>query len=1167
MDLKALCLQRKRRLTKTLLIMKFTAIILLSACLTASANGFSQQITLSGKNLPLSQVFKEIQKQSGYQFLCTQEIIKEAGTVTIELRNVSLQEAVVACLKGKGLTYEIIDRTVVIKKQPEEVKKEETLLPPINVKGRIVDNEGKPVVGASVQVKGNKSKGTTTNENGEFALIAVDENSVLVISGVNIESFEVQVNGRSDLAVLGAKLKVTALGDIQVLAYNTGYEKVSRDRANGSFVHVDSNLFNRATGSNVLQRLEGVVSGVLFNRSGTVGNDPAISIRGRSTIFGNPDPLIILDNFPYTGSLDNINPNDIESIDVLKDASAASIWGAFSANGVIVINTKTGKLNSRPRVSMNSNITIGEVPNQFSAPQLSSQDFIEMEKFLFAKGFYNNNLTSSPQSAQSPVIDILEKVRNNMLSQQDADILINQLALRDVRNDLKDHFYNPSLVQQYSINVKGGSQNNTYFLSVGYDKNQQNLKINNDQRITLNIGNNLYFFDKKLEVSNSIQYTNSRSQSGQVYNPKYPYERLVDEAGNPLPVIKDYRQSYIDTIGNGKLLDWRYFPLNDFSPTYFLNLNDIRVNAGLKYNITKYLSVGAYYQYSNGSHESNQQYKSESYYTRNLINQYSQIDYSTGVVNRIIKEGDIINNAKGGYDNHYFRTILNYSKTFNDKHSLSSLIGYEVKDNLKIEDFITHYGYSPSTATYQQINPDIVYNLLPLEFRSTGRLNNNSSKDIAQDRFVSYFFNAGYIYDSKYSLTASARKDESNLFGVETNMRGVPLWSVGAGWTISRESFFRSSLFPFLKLRATYGYNGNIDKSVSAYVTTRVSSSTSSFGLPYLALVNPPNPNLRWEKVGVLNLGIDFSLKKNVVNGSFEYFIKKGTDLIGLSPLAPQTGTTQYRGNTANIETKGFDLTLRGNFSFNQVKWQPTLLISHSKEIVSKYLVKQNTIVGYLLSNYLNPLEGYPYNSVFGYKFLGLDTLGRPIGILDGNPSINYSAIQNSNNLNSLQYFGSGTPTWFGSFRNDFTVKKLTLSFNILFKAGYYQRISSIRYNSLSSGNYRQRDFDKRWQNPGDEKFTTVPAFIYPLSGARDEFYNNSSANIYRADHIRFQDIRVSYEFDKIKLGTYRLPSILLYGMVNNIGILWKSNNLSIDPESTNFRKPRTFVLGVTANF
>jgi hypothetical protein len=434
------------------------------------------------------------------------------------------------------------------------------------------------------------------------------------------------------------------------------------------------------------------------------------------------------------------------------------------------------------------------------------------------------------------------------------------------------------------------------------------------------------------------------------------------------------------------------------------------------------------------------------------------------------------------------------------------------------------------------------------------------------DRYVSFFMTAGYTLQQRYTFFASTRKDESNLFGVETNKKGVPLHSVGFSWELSKEKFYHLAWLPQLKLRITHGHNGNVNKSVSAYTTATISNRPNAYGATVGSIINPPNPDLRWEKIQITNIALDLIAYKNIIIANLEFYHKKGTDLIGNAPLDPTTGNVQYWGNVATMDGSGIDIAITSNILNRKLKWQSILLFNYSKDKVTSYGIKHPTISPYYHPEQLNPIPGRPLYSVYSLRFLGLDPqTGNPIGMLDGHSSQDYSAIINSSNFDDLVYSGPANPIFFGNLRNNFSWKRLTFSFNISWKAGHYFRRTSIDYNDLfkekSSGH---PDFTLRWKNPGDEANTNIPSLIYPENPERSFFFKYSEALIERGDHIRLQDIQLEYNLDIKRNKKISLPSLNIYLYANNLGLLWKANDKGIDPDYiSEIPNPKSIAIGI----
>jgi len=1143
-------------------------LVSLSAFILFSFHVFaqSQSITLKETNAPLKKVFQDIGKQTGFEFLASSTVLEISQPVTISVKNQPLSDVLDIIFKTQPLKYEIRDKIiVVIKKEIPQQLQRQTPQSSSVFRGKVVDTLGNPLKGTTVK---NLSSNLiyVTDDNGRFIVEGIRGDRLeLSFIGYIPSQFELSDNSIEKLITL--KPENSKLSEVSIIS--NGYQNIPKERITGSYAQVSNSLVNRGVSTSILDRLNGVTSGLIFNNNNAHQFGQAnIEIRGRATLFSNPNPLIIVDNFPYDGDITNINPNDVESISVLKDASAASAWGSRSGNGIIVITTKKGRLNHGPIISVNAITTVGNKPNLYYTPQLSSADYIGVEQYLFSKGAFNS-LINNGYSAISPAVQIFSARKNGTISSADSLQQISALNNFDSRAQLLKYFYQPSVYQQYQASVNGGSNDQKYYLSAGYDKNQSNLVNNDYSRITLNVSNTLYFLNKRLELFTGLNYTNSTSNAGLSYSPAYPYLQIADASGNPLPVANTLRLSYASTAGNGKLLNWLYQPLdelrNDYSNT-ITNLSDIRLNVSLAYKIFNGLKISALYTYENGHTDVNNLNELQSFYSRNLINTYAQLNASTGAVTFPIPTGGILNASTNYIHTNDGRLQLSYEKSWG-KNEINVIAGTEIDNYNSFNDSYGYYGYNPETATNQ--NSALSFTTLYKYFynSTTARINPNASQFGTTNRFVSEFFNGAYTYNDRYIVSISGRRDESNLFGVSENQKGIPLWSAGVSWIVDKESFYSLQWLPQLKVRATYGYTGNVNTSVSAYLTATQGKLATLYNAPYEQIVNPPNPSLRWERNKNINLGVDFGSKNSRIVGSIDYFIKDGNDLIGSSPIAPQTGVVLFTGNSANTSTKGLDIQLNLQNLRGKLTWNTTVLLSHITSLVTKYNVSNGTNLNVVASNYNNPLPGYPYYSVFSFRYAGLNSTGNPQGYLNNTVSTDYTSIMNSSDRSQLVFNGSAVPTYFGSVRNSFLYKQFDLSFNILYKLGYYFRRTSLNNNSLytnagGASSYQQADYNQRWQKPGDELTTNVPSLIYPANASRTNLYTYSDYLVERGDHIRLQDFKLGYTFQNLIKGSIKNLNVFAY--VNNIAILWRANKEKIDPDyPTGIPLPTTFSIGL----
>ncbi|WP_157886098.1 SusC/RagA family TonB-linked outer membrane protein [Chryseobacterium glaciei] len=1164
-------------------------LMFLTALVATAASVKAQNVTLEAKATPLYQIFKQVEKQTGYRFWYSGKMLGKNTPITTSINNLPLKAALDKIFLGISFTYEIVDETIVVKEKtavPEKTKEKQNKQ---TITGIVTDENGHALVGATVTVK-NANLSSVTNTEGKFTIDNVADNSILVISYVGYESIEVKAIANKSISV---KLQMISgrLDDVSVVS--TGYQNIPKERATGSFVQINNELFNRRVGTNVLDRLDGITSGLIFSKSsGSTGLLPAneklgITIRGRNTIDSkvNADPLVVVDNFPYEGDVGNLNPNDIESITVLKDAAAASIWGARSGNGVIVITTKKGKLNTPLNIEFNSNFTIGEKPDiKYSRRFLNSESYIEIQKYLFSQGYYNADLTNTTTyPVISQAVQIFAKQRSGTISQSESESQLDKLKGIDVRDEISKYFYQPSIKQQYALNFRGGSDKITYAMTFGVDKNRSSL-INSDYTRVSFTSTNTYRPIKNLELTVGIIYNRSKEVLGSSYTSNYPYNSLADSEGNSLPVPYIYSKTYTDLTSSRGFLNWEYRPLDERGMTSnTTQTNSVLLRGSVKYNFGQFLNTSIQYQSERQIGENSNHYSPKSYYARNLVNTYTQYNANTGALSYPLPLGGILGTTNTELNSDNLRWQFNYNQEFANRHLISAISGAELREIVTSANTNTVYGYDDDLGiSVANLNYNTYYHVNPTSFGT--RLLPSPNGDVAPTyittRYVSYYANASYTYLNRYLLSISGRKDGANIFGVKTNDKVTPLWSLGLGWELSREKFYDVDFLPYLKLRATYGYNGNV-YNASAYLTANYSTSQLT-GARIATVISPPNPDLRWEKIRNTNIGVDFSSKKSRLNGSVEVYQKLGNDLIQNTILAPSTGFSTYMGNTAKVRTNGVDLTLNSKNFQGAFSWDTDFILNLLKDKVLSYDLKYNNaeLAGYnsvlAFNGGVFPVLGNQLFGIYSYKWTGLDPItGDPQGYLNGVISKDYVSIINSAKNEDLVYNGSSRPNVFGSLRNTFSYKNFSVSANITYKLKYFYRKVSTSLNYTEILSNLNSDYNQRWQNPGDEQHTTVPSLVYAINANRNNFYQGSEILVEKADHIRLQDISLSYRFNNSFIQKIGFRGFEVYGYINNLGIIWRANKSGIDPDfnqstfagyTSNIISPRTYAVGIRAN-
>lgn len=1042
------------------------------------------------------------------------------------------------------------------------------------ITGRLTDGEsGQPVSNALIKIL-DSDAGATSDSLGMFSIVTGKFPVTLLISHVGYESMYWPLNiFPQDVLEVRLRAKTRELSEVVV---STGYQQIPRERMTGSFSQVNNELFNRRVSPDILSRLEDVVPGLVFNRRHGANN---ISVRGRNTISGDGQPLIVVDNFPFEGDLSSINPNDIENVTVLRDAAASSIWGARAGNGVIVITTRKGGYQRAPVITFNANMTLSEKPDLYYQSQMSSADYIDWEKYMFQRGYYNSFLNSATKPAFTPVVEVLFQQRDGLVSESVATQQIEALKSYDIRKDMDRYLYQNALNSQYSVALSGGSINQKYALSVGYDKLLAATVGDARDRLTINANHTYGLYNNKLELSTGAYYAfqhQHRNSPGQLTftgingaQSLYPYARLADEHGKPLATEKNYRLSYAEqAMGNG-LLDWTYRPLEELAKSdNTTRASELRLRAALAYKMFSFLNAEVSYLYQSSSSFLRDHYSVQTYYARDIINRFAQRQ-NNGSLMFPVPRGGILDRSFNSTRGHSLRGQLNFSKRLG-AGDLDAIGGAELRDHHTERVNSRWYGYDDeySTATLVDYVTAFSSYVNPGGFRTA--IPSNALQAYLVDRYLSYYSNAGYSIKKKYVLSGSARLDQSNLFGVKTNQKGVPLWSAGLAWLASSEKFMHESAFSYLRLRVTYGYSGNVNKSLSAKTTAAFSPTDFLSLLPYATIQNPPNPTLRWERVKMLNFGLDFETRNGRAGGALEYYRKKGLDLFGQVPYAPSTGISTFSGNTAATQGQGLDLSLNVRATQGAVRWDVNTLFSYVSDKITDFKVEY-AARNFALSTESRglPLVGKPQYALYSYAFSGIDPdNGDPLGYLDGQVSNEWAKIMQTTTVQNLQYHGSSRPVVYGSLRNNLSWNNISLSANLSYRLGYYFRRSSVNYASLWLGLPVHGDYEKRWQKPGDEHLSNVPSNPGALNSDRSTFYLYSAALVERADHLRLQDIQLSYNVAKLKLSSFEAKNTQIYAYVNNLGILWKASKTDLDPDypTSVFPLQRSLAIGLRFN-
>ncbi len=1029
------------------------------------------------------------------------------------------------------------------------------------ITGTVRDMEtGSAIAGATVRSLATAGS-ARTDAKGEFAIAVQTIHDTLAISAIGHRTGYIPCDPLRNGGRMDIELERNGL-NIEEVEINTGYYTMPKERATGTFVHIDNRLLNRTAGPNILQRLNGLAPGLQFvNPNGTTAGD--IRIRGLSTIESDETPLIVLDNFPYEGDINNIDPNDIESVTILQDAAAASIWGAKAGNGVIVLTSKAAKKDGTVRSSFHSNIRIGNRPDLFynrnwlDAPTMMS---IEKEK-------YGLDMYSFDDKVAVPYYAYLLKLReDDRLSQQDLELMEVQLGGNDIRREASRYLYRESVLKQIGVNISGGSAKYGFSIMGNLSDNIAEVRENRNSRLTLGIKNRFEPLSW-LSLELGVNYVAHRSTSNGISYSDLsvlnlgisPYQQLIGEDGAPSAVLRDgLNWNYLAAAESNGLLDWYYRPLDEIHLQDHRNRNtELRNNLNVRIGILKGLSADMMYQYTLGKADGYSLYREDSYYVRDMVNRFTQTDGS-----RVIPHQAIFRTANPtDRSSHYARLNLRYQREFSQGHELSAFAGADLRGSRsEIFPGTVLYNYNEEYLTGSVLFDFTEY--YPVRPSGVSNISGPSqSRQLLRNRDLSYFSNASYTFRKRYILSGSLRYDASNLFGVKTNRKGVPLWSLGSSWNLSQENFYPfGDLVEHLRIKYTYGVAGNINKRVTHFPV--VSFGTSPVGLSYAGFRSFGNPSLKWERVSTSNIGIEWRMMESRISGNFDYYVKHGKDLIGDDFMDPTTGIIgEYKVNYADIKTKGWDLSVTSRNLTGNVGWNTTFIMSSVANKVTHFTAKEPTPISDYLGTRSIPIEGKSRDVIFAIPYDGLSDQGLPLIYMDGEQTTDYSNYYNKYlTYDMLRDVGVSIPRYYGSLRNSVRYKGFDVGILLTWKGRFVFHRTSMEPSGEFNNKYHE-DYHQRWQKSGDEQWTEVPRKVLPsetaLSGV-NIIYRHSTSLVTNGSHIRLQDIVLGYDIPDRLLGR-KLSGTRFYASFSNLGLLWKATDTPGDPDYRNGFPPEPF--------
>jgi TonB-linked SusC/RagA family outer membrane protein len=1026
-------------------------------------------------------------------------------------------------------------------------------VPVARVTGKVISMEdGLPLAGASVQNL-RTAHITITNTAGIFTIEARRGDSLRVSFAGKVA----QTIAYSDQAAIDVSLirSEGQLGEVVI----TGFQTLNKKKFTGAATTLKADELKITGPSDVSRMIEGQAAGVsVQNVSGTFGAAPKIHIRGATSINGENKPLWVVDGVvledivnisndqlssgdPTTllgSSVAGLNPNDIATIDILKDAAATALYGARAMNGVVVITTKKGRP-GKPVVSYTGNFSTQLKPSYSdynimnSAQQMSVLGELERKGYLYYNilnlpdyGVYGQMYTALNANAYGtfPLQNTTEAKRNFLLRYAKAN------------TDWFDILFQNSLIQEHSLSISTGSdKSQTFFSTSFYHDNGWTIadKVN---RYTLNFRNN-YAFNDKLSVGfMTVGSVRQQRAPGTIKRTENPvagqFERDFDI--NPFSYALNTNRALTayDSTGNLEYFRRNYAPfniINELANNYIdLNVIDLKLQGELNYKFNdhlKYEFIGALrYAKSSREHQITENSNMANAYRANdnpTINErnkflYKDPDHPNDPAVVVLPYGGFYNRTEDQLINFDLRNSLNYNNTFKDLHEVSFLLGQQIKYADRQNFNNTGYGYQYNNGGI----PFIDYRILKQTIEA-----NFPYYDMQKyyDRFAAFYFNGQYTYNRKYNFYGTVRYDGSNVLGASQHARWLPTWSFGGAWNVDQEKFMsKLTAINYLKLRASYGITASLGPATNADVVLKSATTNRPYAderESVIDIINLQNNDLTWEKNYQGNVGVDIGLFNNRLTGSVDAYRRRSFDLISRIKTSGIGGEPYKVANYANMKSYGFEFLVGGQIiNKRDFGWKSTLTFGlNQTEITNAANVP-------LIFDLVKPeggnRVGYPVNSLFSIDFRGLDhKTGVPL-FTDETGKVGQGVYLQSDSIEHLVYEGPVDPPITGGFSNTFNYKNWSLNVFITYQAG-----NKIRLYPAFRGGYvdldaMPKEFWDRWEMPGDEKVTTVPSisdlYISYLTASTGSYpynnYNFSTARVADGSFARLKTVALTYQ-------------------------------------------------------
>ena len=1148
-----------------------------------------QKVTIHLEQVKIQEVFKEINKQTGLDFVYSAMQLNEIGMVSLDVKDVTVEVALKKLFEGKPFTCKFEMKSIIIRKV-ETVTTGKTSR---TIRGVITDKSNEPLPGVTVLLKGT-SVGTASNTKGEFVLEVTGSVDSLVVTFVGMKTQYVKLLSDKDSYRIRMEYDVEEMQEVVV----TGYQTINRKRSTGAITSINADKIMRPGVLSIDQMLEGQIPDMMFmSNSGEVGVVPKIRIRGTSTLIGNREPLWVVDgivlqdpvnispeelnNPDYVNRIGNaiagLNPQDIERLDILKDAAATALYGAKAANGVIVITTKKGHI-GKPIISYNMNVSYKRRP-RYTDRQIDLMN--SKERMEFSKDLVNSGYTFPGGMNMVGYEGLINQLYRGALTYDEFTKQVQYLEC--LNTDWFDLLTEDAFSHQHTVSISGGTETVRYYSSVGYAKDNDVIKGNNNERYTVALN---------LNADLSPRISTSLGINGNVTSREYSQDEIapLDYAYNTsraIPAFDENGDYYYYQNSGGTANSFRYNILNELAnSSYDQEGSSISFNMTLNVKFTNYLNASVVGSYSTSNTDIEGWWGEKSHHVALL----RQSEYGDAPAKGDDSEsalpfgGELTTNSTRNR-NYMLRVQLNLDKYFGqDKHNVNASVGYEVSSTKYKGNSSTMRGYYKDRGKQFSITTLNDYPAFKawLEANAYPTISDNLTN------LLSAYATVSYSYQSFFTLNGNVRFDGSNKFGDQSNDKLLPIWSISGNYTISEHEWLQRNWIDYIMLKASFGYQGNMLEGQSPTMIIKQLPTDPLYNELVSELSVYPNPNLKWEKTSSFNGGLTFSLFKRRLQMETSVYYKRTKDAFLTKQISTVNGLEEYVVNSGDVKNSGYSIAATiipvETRDFN---W---ILATSFSNVFNKV----ETLPGaeqFELNNFLNGtalVKGKPVGTFYSYKFVGLNpTNGYPIfddmqerqEELEGLTKYDvYTRV--------LKATGNREPTMSGSINNTLRYKNWRLNMNLAYSLGSKVRLFKLfDSNTFLPENNVRREFVKRWRKTGDEKNTVIPApncylTHYSSSGEKLptiannslDMYNYSDIRVVSGNYLKCSTMSLTYEFPMEKLERIKLSRLALNLSATNLFTICSNKLKGQAPQQSGFAEIQltdrpTYTVGVSVSF